>query len=233
MTGSPPSGPDLEAIIANIQGKTPQATERARAELRATLEAAQLPPLERYRNQVAALTPEQRIGRRLAFANMIIVIASLLTTISPQLVNTGLAIARGGTPLPEECLAEHSRRYCNFLMSRDVGPLDLHGWVLIPFALAAVVLLVLVWPARRHYAAVRPARPVVIIIANPLSFGVFSLLLAAFAAVGTWRYEATWESWAAQFVPPVTIWVAAGLVGVGAGIVQSRRSRPARTKRRR
>ena len=90
--------------------------------------------------------------------------------------------------------------------------------------------MVLVWRPERHYFAVKPSRPVVIIGAFPVWFGIFALQLGVFAGAFTWVFTSDWGVWAAEFVPPIAIWGIVGITGLMAGPVGRRRTR--RTSRR-
>jgi hypothetical protein len=230
MTGDPPTDAELDAIVNGLRGSTPEATERAQARLRAQLQDARRPALERYRSDVAALGPDHRFGRRLAFANIAVVVASLAVIFIPLTINAFARISGGGTVLDPDCLVDHTRRYCLLRATRDAGPVDLPGLVLLPFALASAVLTVLVWPSKRHYFVVKPSRPIVLIGAIPAWFGMFSLMLGAFAGLFTWGFTPDWGVWLAEFLPAVTIWTIVGVVGIAAGILMRDR-RPARRGR--
>lgn len=217
-----PDDAEIEAIVGGIHGKTPEATQRERARLRAEFAKLRLSPRERYRAEVAGLGPDQKAGRRLAFANIGLVLAGLLAILIPITINTAVRVASGGTPLDPDCLADHTRRYCYLLATRGDGTVDLPGWLLLPFAAASAVLMVLVWPEKRHYFAVKPSRLIVVIVASPIWFGIGALMLAAFTAVFTWTFTAAWAEWAAEFLPAVAIWTVVGVVGVVAGALARR-----------
>lgn len=182
--------------------------------------------LAEYRATIAELSPDQRFGRRLAFWFMAVVLSQVLLVGGALMINL-LSGDPAVSAAYQECLAEGvlSSSRCWTEASRGGGPIALPGWPLFPGALAAAALLVLVWPPRRHYFAVRPT-PTVIVAASPLWFGGVSLAVTLFVFFLSFRFSRDTVEWLIAFGPPSLIWAAVALAGlIGGGAMRSRERR--------